>query len=119
MGSAGRLTRAPAGRSRWQGVWRKVHAHGLTGRNYGEGDWTASGELAALRYARGVLPAAPVVFDVGANVGGWSLSALDVWPAAQVHAFEPSTETHRALVEATAGHVTCVRAACSAEPGTA
>ncbi|MEW6302481.1 MAG: FkbM family methyltransferase [Verrucomicrobiota bacterium] len=32
---------------------------------------------------------APMIFDVGCNSGLFSLAALDVWPQATVHAFEP------------------------------
>jgi FkbM family methyltransferase len=35
------------------------------------------------------LPPAPVVFDVGANIGMFSLFALTEWPGARVFAFEP------------------------------
>mgnify|MGYP003956724617 FL=1 len=31
----------------------------------------------------------PVIFDVGANCGFFSIHALDIWPGARVHAFEP------------------------------
>ena len=38
-----------------------------------------------------------VVFDVGANVGQSTATYHDVWPQAQVYAFEPVKETFRAL----------------------
>jgi len=37
------------------------------------------------------------VFDVGANVGDWSMEALTCWPGARVHAFEVATPTFDAL----------------------
>jgi FkbM family methyltransferase len=37
---------------------------------------------------RAVVREAPVLFDVGANVGDWSAMALSVFPKAQIHAFE-------------------------------
>jgi FkbM family methyltransferase len=43
------------------------------------------------------------LFDVGANVGEWTLSALRLAPAATVHAFEIVPDTAAVLVEATAG----------------
>ena len=38
-----------------------------------------------------------VVFDVGANVGDWSVHAALTFPQATIHAFEPVPDTHRAL----------------------
>jgi FkbM family methyltransferase len=35
------------------------------------------------------LPAEPVLFDIGSNIGTWTLLAKSVLPAAIVHAFEP------------------------------
>jgi FkbM family methyltransferase len=43
------------------------------------------------------------VFDVGANKGAWSISALSIWPNCRVHAFEVAPQTYRELQE-------CVRA---------
>jgi FkbM family methyltransferase len=37
------------------------------------------------------------VFDVGANVGDWSVQALTCWPSARVHAFEVARPTFDAL----------------------
>jgi FkbM family methyltransferase len=112
--------RATAGRSRWQWLWRRLHAEALVGRHFGEGDFLRSGELAALQRVRRSRPQAAVVLDVGANHGGWALEARQMWPGAAVHAFEPATETFDRLLEATqdAG-ITCVRAACGAENGVA
>lgn len=43
------------------------------------------------------LPAAPVVVDAGANIGLFSLFAVDRWPGATVHAFEPAPEVFEVL----------------------
>lgn len=55
----------------------------------------ANGEEALLRR---LAPFAPeVVMDVGANVGDWSLAAVQCLPGAQVHAFEISDDTAKQL----------------------
>ncbi|MEN9572635.1 MAG: hypothetical protein RL514_490 [Verrucomicrobiota bacterium] len=56
-------------------------------------DIARNGERAAL--ARVVTGPAPVLFDVGANVGDWTVMARELFPAARVHAFElnPVTAT--------------------------
>jgi 31-O-methyltransferase len=43
------------------------------------------------------LSGAPVIFDVGANIGLFSLFALREWPHATVHAFEPIPQIHDVL----------------------
>lgn len=63
-----------------------------TGLGHG-GMVAKSGEMkaAATALARaGVQTRAPVLFDVGGNIGEWTLAAKQMWPAAQVHVFEPS-----------------------------
>jgi FkbM family methyltransferase len=46
--------------------------------------------------------AAPVIFDVGANVGEYSLCVLSNLPAAKIYAFEPSAPTFAALAKVAA-----------------
>jgi FkbM family methyltransferase len=43
--------------------------------------------------------AAPVVFDVGANIGDYSLLVKHHLPAAKVYAFEPANATYQTLVK--------------------
>lgn len=117
---AGRILLSTAGRQRWQPAYRWAHERALRGRNYGRSAVGESGERHALAYAHDRLPDAGVLLDVGANRGTWSLEARGLWPTAQIHAFEPSRRVHGELVAATAGRgITCVRAACGDEPGTA
>ena len=40
-----------------------------------------------------------VVFDVGANVGSWASSALDINPKRNIHCFEPSKTTYAKLAQ--------------------
>jgi FkbM family methyltransferase len=107
-----------AGRARTQFIFRRMHAVALVGRNFGPSEVGKSGELAALHRMKSAVPSADVVFDVGANVGEWTLSAARSWPRASIHAFEPSAATFAMLQAATAGlRVTCVRRAVSDRPG--
>lgn len=54
------------------------------------------GEIRFARYAtRGKL--SPVIFDVGANIGAWTLQMLKGSPTAQIHAFEPTPNTFMKL----------------------
>jgi FkbM family methyltransferase len=68
-------------------------------------DMTLNGEL---RFLRERLPAAEVVFDVGANVGDWSELALWINPRISLHCFEPSLPTfNRLTARAFPANVTC------------
>jgi FkbM family methyltransferase len=49
------------------------------------------------------LPPEPVVFDVGANIGIFSLFALDHWPGCRLVSFEPVPEVFGALERNVAG----------------
>jgi FkbM family methyltransferase len=64
-----------------------------------------------------------VVLDVGANVGDWSRTALDLLPEATVHAFEVSPATadelaRKAAAWATDGRMVVNRIGLAAKPGT-
>jgi FkbM family methyltransferase len=59
------------------------------GKGYGS---VPAEEAAAVRQLLGSAAAGPlVVLDVGANVGLWTLEALDALPNATIHSFEPSS----------------------------
>jgi FkbM family methyltransferase len=109
-----------AGKSRYQRAFTRLHSAALIGRNYGPSDVAKSGELVALRHMAGARPAASVVFDVGANVGDWTRQAAQSWPAATIHAFEPSAVVFAQLETMTAGlRVRLVRSALSDHSGEA
>jgi len=61
-------------------------------------DARTNGEFALLDCLSGRLPFRSV-FDVGANVGDWTTAAAHAFPAATVHAFEPSPHTFVTLTE--------------------
>jgi FkbM family methyltransferase len=50
------------------------------------------------------LVGAEVVFDVGANIGKWSLACESKCPLAEIHAFEILPSTYDQLVANTSGH---------------
>lgn len=60
-------------------------------------DVNTDGERDLLRHAG--LGAGAVLFDVGANVGDWSLMAREAVPSPTIHAFELSPRTAAQLVE--------------------
>ncbi|HEX6660775.1 MAG TPA: FkbM family methyltransferase [Sphingomicrobium sp.] len=77
-------------------VWERLHRMSLIGMNYWSSELFATGELDALRYIAQRLDkvARPVVFDVGANVGSYSVACLRAFQnRCQLHAFEPSGAT--------------------------
>ena len=45
------------------------------------------------------IPAPRVIYDVGANVGGWAHIAKQRWPLAYIHCFEPVQSNFVALVQ--------------------
>lgn len=97
------LFRGPAKHARLQSLWSRLHTLSVYGMNYGGGGLVEqSGEEWVLREVvaptcRG--PEAPVVFDVGANVGDYSRLARRHLPRAVVYAFEPSAAVFRRLRE--------------------
>lgn len=58
-------------------------------------DISRNGEAWLLERLRPLRP--KVVFDVGANVGDWSVHAAVAFPEATIHAFEPVPDTYSAL----------------------
>lgn len=95
------MSRRPLG-ERLRNAWNDPRALGvkllqgaidsLRGYSY---DFDKNGERRLLE----VLSALPMrtVFDVGANVGDWSLAAARALPSADIHAFELSPRTGRTL----------------------
>ena len=54
-----------------------------------------------------------VVFDVGANLGGWTAQALDIQPSLRIYAFEPVSHLFEAIHQRFAGdgRVVCTNVA--------
>lgn len=65
----------------------------------GWGSHTVTAEVEAVRQLWGPTRNDPkVILDVGANTGRWTTAALAAFPAARLHAFEPSPAAFRQLV---------------------
>ena len=79
-----------AGKSYTQPLFEKLHKVGQYGMNIGgSSNLRKNGEIKALFYVRERLKKSPVVFDVGANVGGYIEALLNVFDKIEIHAFEP------------------------------
>lgn len=88
------------GKKKYQHFWGGVYHFALKGMNIGNGgSFDESGEKEALCYLKREVfrNASPVIFDVGANVGGYTIDALSVLPNARIHCFEPSKDTFEQL----------------------
>lgn len=59
-------------------------------------DFFSNGEYA---FISNLLPSCKTVFDVGANIGEWALTALGVNPNIELHCFEPSQATFDKLLQ--------------------
>jgi FkbM family methyltransferase len=94
------------GQMRSQWLFRKLYFHAIYGMNYSNPNFNENGELLAIQYVCRALAGttAPVVFDVGANVGEWSAAFLaEFGDKAAIHAFEPAAGTFAKLAANCAG----------------
>jgi FkbM family methyltransferase len=88
---------------RLQQLWSRLNTLAIFGMNYGGGgciessgeDWVLSDVVA--KACEGL--SSPVVFDVGANVGDYSLHIRHHIPSAFIYAFEPSELVYRQLTQ--------------------
>jgi FkbM family methyltransferase len=133
MGSRGQTVKSTLGRARrWvlggagggrratQPVYRRLHEAALRGRGFGLARVDDSGEEALLAHIHRDHPELATIFDVGANVGDWSVAAARRWPGARLHAFEPAAAPFAALTSAVDGlAVTCVHSGVSDHAGQA
>lgn len=63
------------------------------------------------------LSRAPVIFDVGANVGDYTALLRDKFPEAQIHAFEPNPESFAQLQRQAGARTFCRPIGLSSAPG--
>ena len=86
---------------RFQRLWSRLHTIAIFGMNYGGGGLIgSSGEIWVLseivaKACKDI--GAPVIFDVGANVGEYSLCLRAQVPAAKIYAFEPAPSVYQQL----------------------
>src|ERR1043166_497925 len=86
---------------RLQHLWSRLHTISIFGMNYGGGGLIeSSGETWVLREVvakRCEEIARPIIFDVGANIGDYSLTLKRFVPAAMIYAFEPAKSVFQQL----------------------
>ena len=106
--------------ARWYRANRFLHELSLRGMgvlNY-ENDRVSGERYTLERALAGRAAASPVVLDVGANVGSYARSVMQLCPSARVFAFEPHPLTFRSTASAAeAAGFTAVNAGCGAEIG--
>ncbi|MFY0607744.1 MAG: FkbM family methyltransferase [Cyclobacteriaceae bacterium] len=79
-----------------------IYYMGLWGMNYGRtADLNESGELNVLKKLKFILPDNPIFFDVGANVGEYSILLNQHFTNATILAFEPVKNTYDLLSQNT------------------
>ena len=80
-------------------MWERVHRYSLIGMNYWASDLATTGELEVLKYVSDQLHTTekPIIFDVGANIGQFSIACQRIMPGCDLHAFEPSPRTFEGL----------------------
>lgn len=88
----------------------------LIGRGSGTG-WDLESEVACA--SKQIRSAAPVIFDVGANIGEWSVLMQKYQPQARLFLFEPSQECVAQLFAKHIPNATVIGKACSHQSGTA
>ena len=95
-----RLTNAIKGRPALQPFLEKLHPLLLHAMGIGTGgEAETGGETVALQYIKQKLygTARPVLFDVGANRGNYTKLLAEMFPNANIFAFEPSPKTFETL----------------------
>lgn len=88
---------------RLQKLWGRLNTLAIFGMNYGGGgcvdssgeEWVLSNIVA--RSCEAV--ATPIVFDVGANIGGYAQTVRQHVPSALIYAFEPSEPVYQQLTQ--------------------
>ena len=93
------LFRSAIKHPRLQRLWSRLHTLSVFAMNYGGGAFIeTSGEVWVLsQLVRPACGEAAVVFDVGANVGDYSLLVHSLIPSARIYAFEPAAPVYEQL----------------------
>lgn len=88
------------GKKKEQDFWWHLYTLALKGMNIGEGTgFMESGEKNALDFLleNVISSEKPILFDVGANIGGYAVELLARTQNSQIHCFEPAAETFKTL----------------------
>lgn len=88
------------GKKKYYNFWSKMYKVALRGMNIGNGaGFDSSGEKFAIQYIKQnvIKSKKPVIFDIGANVGGYSNELLKYFDQVAIHSFEPAHETFSKL----------------------
>jgi len=84
-----------SGRKFLQSFWRRLYEISLTGMNFGAIDIDTDGEKEVLKLVKN---SNPIIFDVGANKGDYSLEVISFFgDNAKLYSFEPSRKTFSLL----------------------
>lgn len=101
------LLHSNAGKKRLQWLYEHGFHIAVGGMNYGNGGtYSESGEMHVLEMIRERFKNEEriVIFDVGANIGGYARTVTDLLgPKAQVHSFEPSHKCFETFGQTTKG----------------
>lgn len=99
------ILRPILGRKAFQRFFYLLHQFSLKGMNYGGGaDFRESGEAWVLQYVQAkVNNSSAILFDVGANEGGYSLAAARILKGWKIYAFEPAPKTFAKLQQVIKG----------------
>ncbi len=89
------------GKAESQPIWENLHKTALKGMNIGQGGVIGqSGEQWVMNYIKTKLPDDGIVFDVGANIGNYTLELLSrLGNKIEIYCFEPSGKTFEVLSE--------------------
>jgi hypothetical protein len=79
------LRRHVYGRKRFEPAFRFLHHYAIAGLFTVGDSFGGTGEVAVLGRLAPMLPADPVILDVGANVGGYARVVLDRFPTVSLH----------------------------------
>ncbi len=83
-------------KKRFQKFFENLYLLSLHGMGYGEGDFDKDGETSFLKQL-GKNKEKLVIFDVGANIGKYSLECVRFVKNSEIYAFEPSKKTFETL----------------------
>jgi len=93
-------------------LWQNIYRLSLWGMNLGLGsDYASSGEEAVLTLMtqKFNLPKRPILFDVGANHGNYTLLLSKHFPKADIHLFEPGKTTFEICKKNVTKHLSSVK----------